>query len=324
MGDTILVSEAFVEANGDRLRAAAPDLGILAIDPTDETGPDADVIADATIAFLSNDVWPDGAAGFFRALTRASELAWLHVMFAGVDHRVFQQLMRRGVSLTTSQGASAPAIAETVVLYLTALSRGLPEHIRRQPSGPWEWHRWRPLAGRRVAVVGYGPVGRRIEQALRWLGMDVTCVRRAVRGDETCPVRTLDELPAVCAESDVVVLALPLTDDTAGILSRPIIEALAADCLVVNVGRGALVDQPALTEALRDGRLAGAGLDVFETEPLDPEDPLWVLPNVIITPHNAGASTDAPERVTDLFFENLRRWLAGDELLNRATPAAAD
>ncbi len=99
---------------------------------------------------------------------------------------------------------------------------------------------------------------------------------------------------------------------------------MAPDSLVVNVGRGGLVDQPALTEALRDGRLAGAGLDVFETEPLDPGDPLWSLPNVIVTPHNAGASTDAPQRVTGIFIENLRRWLAGDDLLNRATPAAAE
>jgi phosphoglycerate dehydrogenase-like enzyme len=141
--------------------------------------------------------------------------------------------------------------------------------------------------------------------------MRPTIVRRAVRGDEPCPARTLSDIEDVAAEHDVLVVALPLTDETRGVINAQVIECMLPDAVFVNVARGALVDQPALTAALAAGRIAGAGLDVFETEPLPASDPLWDLPNVLITPHNAGSSRGGPQAVVEIFFANLALYLAG-------------
>ncbi len=146
-------------------------------------------------------------------------------------------------------------------------------------------------------------------------GMRPTAVRRRVRGDEPCATRTLDELEDVVASHDVVVVALPHTADTNRIISRRVIDQMSDTTLFLNVARGALVDQPALTEALAEGRLGGAGLDVFAVEPLPDDDPLWDLPNVLLTPHNSGSSDLSPTKVVDLFFENLDLYLRGQRMV---------
>ncbi|MEM9655972.1 MAG: D-2-hydroxyacid dehydrogenase [Actinomycetota bacterium] len=311
----LLCSERFELDHGDRLDQITPGLGRVTLG--DAASPPA--VDQITAAFLSNDMWPDQAPAFFEVVGSASNLKWVHIMFAGVDHPMFRRLASRGVRITTSAGASAPGIAETVLLYLSALSRELPDHLRRQRDGEWEYRRWRPLAGRSVAVVGYGPVGQHIVALTQAVGLSPTIVRRQVQGDEPCPTRTLAELSEVAADHDVLILALPLNQDTEGLITSDIIDAMGPESIFINVARGKLVDEAALTDALVEGRIAGAGLDVFVEEPLDPSSPLWTVPNVIITPHHAGASTDAPNRVTDMFFENLGRWSTDQPLRNEAT-----
>jgi D-2-hydroxyacid dehydrogenase (NADP+) len=313
-GHVLFCTDTFVDAHGHRVAAIAPDLEIVALGASESVA-DHD-IERITIAFFSNDSWPERAPSFFKVALAASGLQWLHSMSAGVDSPIFKMFVDRGARVTTSSGASSSPIAGTVMLYLLALSRGLPGWLRVQAAHEWSPVPYRELSGQQIAVVGYGPIGQEVVRLASAFGMNPVVVRRAARGDEPCPVRPLSELRDVVAEADAVVCALPLHDDTRTIFSADVINAMRADASFVNVGRGELVDQKALTEALATGRLGGAGLDVFDPEPLPADDPLWDLPNVIISPHNSGASNGTEERVVEIFLVNLERFLEGDPLRN--------
>ncbi len=276
---------------------------------------DADV-GRITMTFFSHDAWPERAGNFFGVAMRAEKLQWFHTMSAGVDSPVFSTFTDRGVRLSTSSGSSAAPIARTAMMYLLALTRDLPAMIRSQDRAEWNWHRWDELDGRSVAVVGWGPIGQEVARLADAFGMQPTIVRRAAHGDEPYPVQPLSELLRVAADHDVMVVALPLTPDTAGIVSAEVIEALGSRGLLVNVGRGELVDQAALTSALVDGRLGGAGIDVTEPEPLPEDDPLWAAPNLILTPHNSGSTDGTGRRAAEAFLANLERWVADDDLFN--------
>ena len=305
----LFCTDTFLSDHGARLRETAPGIDAVVLD---ENGTIASAdIERATIAFMSGDTWPDRARAFFDGVAVATNLDWFHVMFAGVDGPIFDALAARGVRVTRSAGASANAMAETVFMFLHGLTRNLRDAHRDYAERRFEWHRWHELEHRRIAVLGYGPVGQRIVHLALAYGMSPTIVRRHARGDEPCPTRTLDELGDVVANHEVIVAALPMTDDTRTILSADVIAAMTPETVFINVARGALVDQAALTDALKANRIAGAGLDVFATEPLPPDDPLWELPNVLITPHNSGSSHGSPRRVIDRFFENLDLYLAG-------------
>lgn len=313
-GDVLWCTDAFWTRRGDDVRAVRSELDVVTLRDGVQVSPaDQERI---TLAFFSSDAWPDRAAAFMSVAVGAPRLRWLHTMSAGVDHPVFGMLVDRGVTVTTSSGSSAAPIAGTVMMYLLALSRELPRLMSAQREHRWAWRRWRELAGRRIAVLGYGPIGQEVVRLSTALGMSPTIVRRRARGDEPCPVRPLAELREVAAEHEVVVVALPLTDDTRGIVSADVVAAMRADALFVNVGRGELVDQRALTEALAEGRLGGAGLDVFDPEPLPPDDVLWDLPNVIITPHSSGSSDGNARRGEEIFLDNLARLGAGRQLVN--------
>ena len=313
-GHVLFCTDTFVAAYGHRVKAIAPDLEIVALGESESVSDDD--IGRITIAFFSNDSWPERAPSFFKVALAASGLQWLHSMSAGVDSPIFKMFVDRGARVTTSSGASSSPIAGTVMLYLLALSRGLPGWMRAQAAHEWSPIPYRELSGQQVAVVGFGPIGQEVVRLASAFGMNPVIVRRAARGDEPCPVRPLSELLDVVAEADAVVCALPLHDDTRGIFSVDVIEAMRSDASFVNVGRGELVDQKALTEALAAGRLGGAGLDVFDPEPMPADDPLWDLPNVIISPHNSGASDGTEERVVEIFLDNLGRFLEGDPLRN--------
>jgi D-2-hydroxyacid dehydrogenase (NADP+) len=313
-GGVLFCTDTFADRYGDDVRAAAPDLETVAL-----TGDEPVAAADIeriTLAFFSSDAWPERAANFLRVALDAPNLRWLHTMSAGVDSPVFGMFMDRGVTVTTSSGASAEPIAGTVIMYLLALSRGLPDLFRAQVDHEWRPRVFRELAGLSIAVVGYGPIGEHIARLAAAFGMNPVIVRRRALGDEPHPVRPLAELRDVVADVDVVAVALPLAPETAGLISEDIIARMRPGALFVNVGRGELVDQSALVAALREGRLGGAGLDVFTPEPLPPGDPLWDLPNVIITPHNSGTSDGTAHRAALIFLDNLARFAAGASLRN--------
>lgn len=312
--DVLFCSDAFAERHGGSLASIAPDLDVVPL-VGDRTVSDED-LARITITFFSHDLWPERTAHYFGAALQTPNLRWMHTMSAGVDSPVFGSFLDRGVRLTTSSGMSAAPIARTVMMYLLALSRGLPELLEHQRQRTWSWRMWRELAGRRIAIVGWGPIGQEVARLSVAFGLDPVIVRRSARGDEPHPVRPLAELLDVARETDVTVIALPLTDDTEGIVSASVLDAIGSDGLFVNVGRGELVDQAALTAALVEGRLGGAGIDVTTPEPLPEDDPLWSAPNLIITPHNSGSTDGTARRSDEAFLANLERWVADEDLVN--------
>ena len=311
-GHTLFCTDTFYGDHHDRLGDLAPGLSVVLLGPDDAT-PEA--ITEATIAFMSRDVWPDRARAFVNSLYQASGLDWFHVMSAGIDGDIFDTLKSRRVRITRSAGASANAMAETVFMFLHGLGRDLRNAVDRYRTRDFSWRRWRELEDRTIAVLGYGPVGQRIVHLALAYNMEPTIIRRTVRGDEPCPARPITELADVAASHDILVAALPINDDTRGIISADVIDGMPPGALFVNVARGALVDQPALTAALQRGHLGGAGLDVFATEPPSDDDPMWDMPNVLITPHNSGASHGSPQRVIELFFDNLAAYLEQQPLL---------
>jgi phosphoglycerate dehydrogenase-like enzyme len=313
----LFCTDTFADAYADEIAAAAPDLEVIALRQGHEVP--IDDIGRVTIAFFSNDAWPERAAPFFKVALEAANLEWFHSMSAGVDSPVFSMFLERGVRLTTSSGASASPIAGTVMLYLLALSRNLPGWLRSQSAREWAPAPFRDLEGQRLVVVGYGPIGAEVVRLATAFRMDPVVVRRSARGDEPCPVRPLTDLPAAVSDADAVVVALPLAPETRGVISADVVSSMPSHAVFVNVGRGELVDQAALTDALASGRLAGAGLDVFDPEPLPPDDALWELPNVIISPHNSGSSDATTNRVAAIFLDNLGRFVRGQPLRNEVT-----
>jgi phosphoglycerate dehydrogenase-like enzyme len=258
-------------------------------------------------------------------LEAAPRLRWIHSPAAGVAGMLYPALLDRSVVLTNSRGLAADTIAEHVIAVTLALCRRLPLAFSRQSQHVWAQDEIgdapgkRTIAGARITVLGLGAIGSAAAVRLHALGATVTGLRR--RLDAPVPpgvteVRSVDELPEVLPSADVLVIAAPQTPSTRGLIGRPEVARMKRGSLLVNVSRGGLVDEPAVIEALREGALGGAALDVFNGEPLGAGSPLWDVPNLLITPHTAGFSPDHWDRAVDLFADNLRRFERGEPLLN--------
>jgi phosphoglycerate dehydrogenase-like enzyme len=320
----LLVSRAFLDAHEERLGLTARQTG-LAIEPIAlPEDPDGRVPAEACarieLAFFSRDVLPRHGRAFFAAALAAEKLRWLHVFHAGVDHPIYPRLLERGVLLTNSPGTSAQPIAQTAIAGLLMLARGFPHWLAAQRRRAWEPIHDdaapRDLAGQTLVVVGLGGIGCEIARLAQALGLHVIGVRRSPRRptDSADELHPPDALPALLPRADWLALACPLTDETRRMIDARALAALPPGARLINVARGELVDEAALARALQSGALAGAYLDVFETEPLPPGSPLWELPNAIITPHNSAASRGNEARQLERFFENLARFGRGEPL----------
>jgi phosphoglycerate dehydrogenase-like enzyme len=253
------------------------------------------------------------------ALRAAPRLGWFHTFSAGVDNVFFQRLLEQGVRVTTSSGAQAVPIAQTVMMYLLALSRDLPGWLEDQRERRWAPRDIVDLQDRTLGVVGLGPIGLEVARLGQALRMNVIGMRRAPRGDEPCETWTLDRLNELLPRVDVLVLALPLTDETRGLIDAAALAQLRSDSIVVNVGRGESIDEDALVAALQQGRIGGAGLDVFAVEPLPKDSPLWQMSNVIITPHSSGTSPGNWQRASEIFVENLAHYMRGESMRNEVS-----
>lgn len=289
------------------------------------------------VAYLSLDVLRTArgsagphAFGHFAGLLRAApRLAWVHTGIAGADHPLYGELMDRGVKVTTSSGANADAVAHTAIAGILALARNVPQWNTTQQARGWLPLDGpltpRDLPGQHAVIVGMGPIGLRVATVVRALGMTVSGVRRhaaPLQGFEE--VVGFDEFDRVVAAADWLVLTCPLTSLTSRLVGREVFDRLPAGARLINVGRGGVVDEAALLDALRTGRLAGAYSDVFETEPLPADAPLRDAPNLIISSHTAGRSSGAEGRATQIFLDNLRRWRRAEPLVNLvAHPAHA-
>ncbi len=301
----------------DDLLGQAPGLEVVTLNG-DALVSDAD-LARVTYAFFSGDAWPERTAHFIRACLLAPNLQWLHTFSAGVDSPVFAEFVRRGVRLTTSSGSSARPIAQTVAMMILALSRDASSWMRAQRDHQWAPHVGEEVDGANLAVFGMGPIGDEVARLGLALGMNVTGCRRNVTGNEPCETRTFDALNYLLAWADYVVLALPLTSDTRQLIGVAQLALMKPTTRLINVGRGGLVDEPALIDALANNRLAGAGLDVFATEPLASDSRLWDMPNVIVTPHNSGTTELANHRGALIFIENMGRLIRSESLRNEVT-----
>lgn len=311
----MLISHAVERHYGEALERVAPGVPRLVLD----VGGATDGLDGVEAVYFSGDFYPDHMRPLVAAIRAIPDPKWVHSFSAGVDNVFFERLLEAGTRLTTSSGAMAVPIAQTVMMYLLALSRDLPGWLGDQAA-----HRWNPreivdLQGRTLAVIGLGPIGREVARLGAAFRMHVVGVRRRPQGDEPFETWALDQLGELLPRVDCLVLALPLTEDTRGLVDRQAIERMRPDTLVVNIGRGELIDQTALVEALTTGRLGGAGLDVFETEPLPEDDPLWSLPNVIVTPHSSGTSPGNFHRASEIFVENVGRYVRGEPLRNEVS-----
>lgn len=308
----LFCTDTFWDERGDAVVTIDPTVEVVRLVGDEYVTPGD--LARITVAFFSPDAWPDRAANFMGTCVRAERLQWLHTMSAGTDHPVFASLRGRGVTVTNSAGAAAPSIAQTVMAYLLALSRDLPRTLRDQSERRWQPRPSVDLHGMRLGIVGLGSIGTETARLAQAFGMEVTGVRRSPTGDEPCATWRDDRLPDLLGWADAIAVTAPLTDATRGMFDSTAFAAMRPGAWFVNVGRGEIVDEPALVEALLAGHLGGAALDVFATEPLPVDSPLWRFPNVIITPHSSGTTDRTRRRSVDLFIENFRRFAAGEPL----------
>ena len=270
--------------------------------------------------------------------SKVPALRWVQLHSAGVEHLLDEPLFDSAVELTTASGAHAIPMAEWVFSQLLAIGRHLPTQLEWQRKGafPPDQEKWSlfvsdELWGRTIGIVGYGSIGRQVARLARPFGMRVLAMQRGsdhrdrgyVMPGTGDPEGTLpehyfppDRLHDLLAESDVVLLALPLTDDTRNLVDERALRAMKPNAVLVNVARGGVCDEQALERALRERWIGAAALDVFAEEPLPAGHPLWTLDNVLISPHTSAFSPCYDERVVDLFAENLRRYLAGEPLIN--------
>ena len=278
------------------------------------------------------------AETFDRVLARAPLLRWVHSATAGVERVLTPASRARGLVITNARGVFSRPIAEYVMLMILSAARRLPQLLELQAERTWQPLEARELRDLTVGIVGLGSIGRAVGALATAFGCRVMATRRRPEagaeghdgaGDEPFLGRLMldrvlppEQLPDLLAECDFVVLAAPLTDDTRGLISDDAIARMRPGAWVINVARGELVDERALTRALRDGRLGGAVLDTFLEEPLPANSPLYDVPNLIITPHTAWSSTRVLERSVDLFAENLRRYAEGRSLVNVVNPSA--
>jgi phosphoglycerate dehydrogenase-like enzyme len=319
----IVIITEFPASALDVIREAAGD---AAIDyyPAPKGQLPADVLARAEVFYTSGWAPPPQAT---------PNLRWVQAHSAGVDHLIGNPLFATAegeahprVMLTTASGVHAINISEYILMMLLALAHHLPLAFAMQQQGEWNMQRQdflpQELHGATLGLIGYGAIGRQTARLAQALGMRVLALRRTAplalsQTQEGVEFFTREQLPRLLSQSDYVALTAPLTPETRHILDRNALGALKPSAYVINISRGDLIDEEALIAALREGRLAGAALDVFAQEPLPMSSPLWGMSNVILTPHIAGITPNYEARAAELFAENLRRYRAGHTLLNR-------
>jgi phosphoglycerate dehydrogenase-like enzyme len=288
-----------------------PDLQIVLAETPEELAAE---IADADVLY-----------GFPNAelLRAGTSLKWIQAPSAGVNFlQDLAELVEGEVVLTNTRGAHGPSIGEHTFALLLALTRRIPESVRAQERRHWarnELYRTsREMRGLTMGIVGYGAIGRAVAQRARGFDMEVLAVDPHPEPGAPFVVETwgMERLPELLEQSDVVVVAAPLTAQSHHLLDVAALARMKPAAYLIVVSRGGIVDEDALVDALKSGRLAGAGLDVTEVEPLASESPLWDAPNIVITPHTAGDSTEKERRCVEILRENLIRYASGETLLN--------
>lgn len=325
---SLLLLSAFARRTwGDRIIAALPPGELTFI--TAEEALASDTPCEAEIAFMTREVTGKSSsrnptpelAGFDAVVRKSPKLRWLQIHPAGAERPIYRDLRDRGVKVTTASGATAVTVSHSVLGAVIALNRRFPLLADAQRRHAWEPRLGerspRDLAGQCAVIVGMGPIGRNIAGLLKVLGMRAIGVRRSPEPVEGCE-RTIAyaDLPAVLPQADWLILCCPASPTTRGIANAAVFAAMPKGSGFINVSRGEIAVEKDVIAALQGGHLAGAYLDVFEHEPLDPASPLWDLPNVLISPHTASHSLGQNEAIFGIFLENLARFRAGRKLRN--------
>ena len=324
---TLLLSASALRTWGARIRASAPDGNLLFRKAEDAFT--ADSPCDADVAFMTREVTGQSSTDnptrelreFEIVLRKSPKLRWLQIHPAGAERPIYRELRNRGVKVTTASGATAVTVAHSALGAVIALNRRFPLLADAQRRHAWEprWgeHAPRDLKGQCAVIVGLGAIGRNIAALLKVLGMRVIGVRRSPEPVDPCDQTiSYDRLGEALPKADWLILCCPASPLTRGLANAAVFAAMPAGAHLVNVGRGEVAKEWDVVDALASGKLAGAYLDVFEREPLDPASPLWDMPNVIISPHTASHSQGQPEAVLDIFLDNLQRWCSGRRLRN--------
>jgi phosphoglycerate dehydrogenase-like enzyme len=271
------------------------------------------------------DCWA-GPTRLVGALRMAPRLLWIHARSAGLDRVLAPEVVAHPAVLTNGRGAFSPALAEFALAALLFFVKDLRRLGAQQAAGEWAPYDMERFEGRTVGIVGYGDIGRAVASRLRPLGVRILALRRRPERsaadplvEESFPPERLMEM---VARADDVVVALPLTPQTRGLVGHEAIAAMRPTGVLVNIGRGPVVDEPALVSALERGAIRGAALDVFETEPLPKEHPFWRLPNVLLSPHCADHVPGWVDEAMRVFLRQLERFRRGEPLLDPVDKAA--
>ncbi len=315
----VALSDGLREEIDGRLITLSPRLRVAWVSAAGE--PHDDVSA-AEVLFRGGGLTPRGVR---RLLPLMPRLRWLHVAGAGVDSDLVPSVVEGDVIVTRTRGNHPRPMSEWVMMQILAVTKRLPEFMRAQTASEW-----RPLdvpytiSGRTLGIIGYGEIGQALAVRARAFGMRVVGLRRHPR-----PAAELDacygpaQLDTLLAESDYVALLTPLTPETRGLIGAAQLAAMKPTAWLINLARGEVTDEAALLRALQDGTLAGAALDVFTEEPLPATSPFWRLPNVLLTPHNAGVKDPAVAAMAvDQFLENLGRYARGEPPRNQVDKRA--
>ncbi|WP_020620673.1 D-2-hydroxyacid dehydrogenase [Paenibacillus daejeonensis] len=304
---TMVIIPPLKEASLARIQAVAPDCELL-------HGLEGEALREGLARAEIVCGWNNEVAEVCAA--ESTPIQWIQVWGAGVDRLPLSLLARRNMVLTTASGVHPHPVSETALAMMLAFSRKLNVSIRQQMNHHWE----NPgglteLHGKTMGIIGVGSIGVELARLAQAFGMKTLGVRRTgARAESVDRMYDLSGLDTVLAESDVVVAIMPLTDESRHMFGREQFAIMKPGAVFINVSRGATVDTEALVEALRQGEIAGAGLDVFEEEPLPPEHPLWEFSNVIITPHTGGMTDRYEERALEIFAVNLEAWVKGERL----------
>jgi phosphoglycerate dehydrogenase-like enzyme len=259
-------------------------------------------------------------------LVDGKKLKWIHSTAAGVAQLMYPELRESGIMVTNPSGVFSIPMAEHTMGMLLALAKNFPDCVRLQDQAVWSqqklWDKpqhFTELNGKVLLIVGFGSIGRELAKRARAFDMRVWGVTRSGEGDlsHAEKIVAVSQLEEVLPDADYVLIAAPETSETKRLIGAPQIARMKRGARLINVGRGSLLEERALIAALESGALGGAALDVAETEPLPPENPLWKAPNLFITPHISAVSDRLWGRETDLLMELLERWFDGRELFNR-------
>ena len=333
MTTRLLISQRVIREFETRLNeilAAAP-RGIELLPFTTKLEPSLEEIDTIEAAYYSRDVWEgtvqdtlsDAARAFWNIVERAPKLKWMAVYSAGMDQQRYRDAMRRGVLMTSSAGAQSESVGLAAAISVLTLARGIPYWIAAKARREWAPLRGKDvqpdIPGQTAVIIGTGYIGTVIARVLKAAGMSIMGIRRTPSEqenfDRVLPPSALDSVLAGC---DWLVIACPLTPETRNLVDARRLALMKPSAGIANIARGEIIDEAALIDALQHKRLKHAYLDVFTTEPLPVHSPLWDLPQVILSPHNAGASTGTYARGVEIFLRNLAHYLSGRKLENEA------